>query len=250
MRQVVLDTETTGLEVELGHKVIEIGCVELLNRRRTGRDFHRYLCPDREIERGAHLVHGIDFEFLADKPRFRDIAAELVDFIGGAELIIHNAAFDVSFLDAELRGCGGDYRAIMGYCTLVVDTLELARRLHPRQCNTLDALCRRYSVDCSQRDLHGALLDARLLADVYLAMTGGQSALSFERHDRPAGAIHAGDVRPVSREGLTLAVLRATEAELAAHDRRLDSIEAATGEACVWRRSAELRAEPLPAPQN
>ncbi len=238
MRQVVLDTETTGLEVELGHKIIEVGCVELVNRRRTGRDFHRYLCPDRDIERGALHVHGIDLEFLADKPRFPDIAAELVEYIGGAELIIHNAAFDVSFLDAELHGCGGTYRAVGGYC-IVIDTLELARRLHPGQRNSLDALCRRYSIDCSQRDLHGALLDARLLADVYLAMTGGQSTLSFERHDLQTGATRAAGMRPVARSGLTLRVLRATEAELAAHDRRLDAIEAASGEPCLWRRSED-----------
>ncbi|MGH8497171.1 MAG: DNA polymerase III subunit epsilon [Gammaproteobacteria bacterium] len=232
MRQVVLDTETTGLEVEREHRIIEIGCVELVNRRRTGRDFHRYLCPDRDIEYGALDVHGIDLEFLADKPRFADIAAELVEYIGGAELIIHNAAFDVSFLDAELRGCGGVYGDITGYCT-VVDTLELARRLHPGQRNSLDALCRRYSIDCSQRDVHGALLDARLLADVYLAMTGGQSTLSFDRQDREA--TRSSGMQPVMRNGLTLKVLRATEAELAAHERRLDAIAAASGAGCLWR---------------
>jgi DNA polymerase-3 subunit epsilon len=229
---VVLDTETTGLEVEQGHRIIEIGCVELVNRRRTGQDFHRYLRPDRAIDRGAGEVHGIDLEFLANQPRFADIAAELLAYLEGAELIIHNAAFDVAFLDAELAGCGGLYRCITEYC-VVMDTLDFARRMHPGQRNSLDALCKRYAIDCSQRELHGALLDAGLLADVYLAMTGGQSTLAFDA--RGDDGSRAAGMRPVTRDGISLRVVAATAAELAAHDRLLDAIEAASGSPCLWR---------------
>ncbi|HUO81701.1 MAG TPA: DNA polymerase III subunit epsilon [Gammaproteobacteria bacterium] len=250
MRQVVLDTETTGLEVEQGHRIIEIGCIELVNRRRTGRDFHRYLCPDRAIDRGAGEVHGIDLPFLADKPRFADIAADLLAYLEGAELIIHNAAFDVGFLDAELAGCSGLYRCITEYCA-VMDTLEFARRLHPGQRNTLDALCKRYAIDCSQRDLHGALLDAGLLADVYLAMTGGQSTLAFDSRDLKDDASRAAGMRPVVRDGIALRVVVATGAELAAHDRLLDAIEAASGGACVWRAAGPgFGRHPEPAPAS
>src|SRR3974390_692141 len=178
MRQVVLDTETTGLEPELDHRVIEIGCVELITRRRTGRTFHRYLTPEREIDDGALAVHGIARTDLDGQPRFAEIAEELLSFISGAELVIHNAAFDVPFLDAELARLPGEPRQIGALCQ-VLDTLSLARELHPGQRNSLDALCKRYEVDNSRRELHGALLDARILADVYLAMTGGQSALAL-----------------------------------------------------------------------
>ncbi|HXH04115.1 MAG TPA: DNA polymerase III subunit epsilon, partial [Candidatus Competibacteraceae bacterium] len=179
MRQVVLDTETTGLDPAQGHRVIEIGCVELVNRRHSGRHFHHYLQPDREIDAEAIQVHGISNEFLADKPRFADIAAEFLAFVDGAELVIHNAAFDVGFLNHELRLYDPAHPGLENLCR-VLDTLVLARQLHPGQRNTLDALCKRYGVDNSQRTLHGALLDAEILADVYLAMTGGQVALGLE----------------------------------------------------------------------
>ena len=176
MRQIVLDTETTGLEPEAGHRVIEIGGVELIDRKPTGRHFHRYVNPQREVDEGALSVHGITNDFLADKPLFADIADELLMFIDGAELVIHNAPFDVMFLDYELGRLPQRRRRIEDRCT-VVDTLALARHKHPGQKNSLDALCRRYDVDNSQRELHGALLDAEILADVYLMMTGGQTVL-------------------------------------------------------------------------
>ena len=187
MRQIVLDTETTGLEPELNHRIIEIGCVELLNRRPTGRTFHRYLNPDREIDDGALAVHGISRTDLDGQPRFGEVADELLAFLAGAELVIHNAAFDVAFLEAELARLPGEPRAVTALCQ-VLDTLALARELHPGQRNSLDALCKRYEVDNSARELHGALLDARILADVYLAMTGGQGALALVERDAPAQA--------------------------------------------------------------
>src|SRR6185436_17343925 len=183
MRQIVLDTETTGLEPELGHRIIEIGCVEILNRRPTGRTFHHYVNPEREIDKGALEVHGITAEFLQGKPRFADVAEELMAFISGAELVIHNAAFDVNFLDYELCRLAKavatfDGRSVAKECR-VLDSLALARQMHPGQRNNLDALCKRYSIDNSHREMHGALLDARILADVYLAMTGGQVGLAL-----------------------------------------------------------------------
>ena len=180
MRQIVLDTETTGLEVEKGHRIIELGCVELVNRRRTHRTLHHYLQPDRDIDPGAQEVHGISAEMLAGKPRFAEVAREFLDFIADAELVIHNADFDVGFLNTELKVLGADAPRIPGCCT-VVDTLALARRLHPGQRNSLDALCKRYAVDNTGRAFHGALLDAQLLADVYLAMTGGQATLLLDQ---------------------------------------------------------------------
>ncbi len=184
MRQIVLDTETTGLEPSQGHRIIEIGCVEMVNRRLTGRHYHQYLQPDREIDAGAAEVHGITGEFLRDKPRFADVVEELIDFVRGAELVIHNAPFDLGFLRHEfgLLGRSWDEAA----CS-VIDTLALARGRHPGQKNNLDALCRRYGVDNSDRSLHGALLDAEILADVYLAMTGGQGALVLGTNDPAAG---------------------------------------------------------------
>ena len=178
MRQIVLDTETTGLEPEQGHRIIEIGCVEMINRRLTGRTFHHYLNPERDIDPGAQEVHGLSREFLSDKPLFGDVADEFLEFVGDAELVIHNAPFDVGFLDAELTRLARELPAMQVVCP-VLDTLVLAREMHPGQRNSLDALCRRYQVDNSQRELHGALLDARILAEVYLAMTGGQAALSL-----------------------------------------------------------------------
>jgi DNA polymerase-3 subunit epsilon len=184
MRQVALDTETTGLEVERGHRVIEIGCVELLNRRTTGRYFHRYLNPEREIEQGAWSVHGLTRSRLEQEPKFAQIAHELLQFIDGSELIIHNAAFDIGFLEREFALVAPAAPVLVRNLCAVLDTLELARMRHPGQRNSLDALCKRYGIDNSHRDLHGALLDARLLADVYLAMTGGQSLLALEESAR------------------------------------------------------------------
>ena len=180
MKQIVLDTETTGLEPKQGHRIIEIGCVELINRRETKRNFHQYLNPEREIEDGAYNVHGLSNEFLSDKPRFADIAQDFIDFIKDSELIIHNAPFDVGFINSELKLMGKKWGQVKDYCN-VFDTLLLAREKHPGQKNNLDALCKRYDVDNSNRDLHGALLDAEILLDVYLGMTGGQTDLSLQQ---------------------------------------------------------------------
>ena len=190
MRQIVLDTETTGLEVSQGHRIIEIGCVELVNRRLTGRHFHQYINPRRDIDQGAIEVHGITDDFLADKPAFETIASSFMDFIQGAELVIHNAPFDIGFLNSELERIATAAGRIEDLCT-ITDTLVMARAKHPGQRNSLDALCQRYLVDNSQRDLHGALLDAEILADVYLAMTGGQTALQLSE----AGTDHDGHSR-------------------------------------------------------
>jgi len=232
MRQIVLDTETTGLDPAAGHRIIEIGAVELLNRRPTGNRFHRYLNPEREIDEGAVEVHGITNADLADKPRFADIAEEFVAFVRGAELVIHNAPFDVGFLDAELARLGPDWGTVAGQCG-VCDTLQLARRKHPGQKNNLDALCRRYQVDNSQRELHGALLDAEILAEVYLAMTGGQATLSLDgRGDSPTGARAA--LKPLDPSRPRLPVPAAGADEVAAHRARLAAIDKASGGRCVW----------------
>jgi len=230
MRQIILDTETTGLEPGEGHRVIEIGCVELVDRRLSGQHFHQYLNPERDIEDGALEVHGISREFLLDKPVFADVVEEFLDFIRGAELIIHNAPFDIGFLDAELALLGRDDR--MGDHVSVLDTLELARDLHPGQRNNLDALCKRYEVDNSSRSLHGALLDAEILADVYLAMTGGQSdlGLSFEA---PA-AVEPLPGHDLPAERPPLQVLLPSDAEVAAHEARLHTIHEKAGH-CLWR---------------
>lgn len=228
MRQIVLDTETTGLEVALGHRIIEIGCVELKNRRPTGNNFHHYLNPDRIIDAGAQAVHGISHEFLADKPRFPEIAPAFVEYIRGAELIIHNADFDVGFVNGELQRAGIRER-VADLCR-VLDTVLMARKLHPGQKNNLDALCKRYSVDNSNRDLHGALLDARLLADVYLAMTAGQSALTL---DAGAGEKQGGKGRGAAwleaAAAKPLKVVRAGAEELAAHRAKLEYIAKKSG---------------------
>jgi len=233
MRQIILDTETTGLEPELGHRVIEIGCIEVVNRRRTGRVFHRYLRPDREIDPGALQVHGLTAEFLAGQPRFTDIAAEWIEFVRGAELVIHNAPFDVAFLDAELARLPEPPGKVGDLCQ-VLDTLALARQMHPGQRNGLDALCKRYSVDNSHRDLHGALLDADLLLEVYLAMTGGQGALTLDE----AGTVT--EIRTASKKAKrprgTLVVVRATEVELQAHEQRLAALDKSSGGKTVWRK--------------
>ncbi len=232
MRQVVLDTETTGLEPEAGHRIIEIGCIELVNRRRTGRSFHRYLNPERGVDIGAVEVHGLTDEFLRDKPRFADVVGALLDFVRDAEVIIHNAPFDLGFLDSELARLDAAAARFTGYCT-VLDTLELARRLHPGQRNSLDALCRRYEVDNSARTLHGALLDAEILSDVYLAMTGGQAALTL---DAGPGMAAAGATATVRRERWPdLRVVTAGEEERLAHAARLAAIDKASGGRCVWK---------------
>ncbi|OOG28708.1 DNA polymerase III subunit epsilon [Thioalkalivibrio denitrificans] len=223
-RQVVLDTETTGLEPSQGHRIIEIGCLELVGRRLTRRHFHQYLQPDREIDEGALAVHGISNEFLSDKPRFADVVEQFLEFIRGAELIIHNAPFDVGFIDHELGLLEGDYGRVIDHAT-VLDSLELARGMHPGQRNSLDALCKRYQIDNSGRELHGALLDARILADVYLAMTGGQVTLSLGGES--AGTDGGSDVRAPRRlpEGRPrLRVIRPSDAELQAHHALLEKL--------------------------
>lgn len=233
MRQVVLDTETTGLEYEKGHRIIEIGCVELVNRRRTGNHFHRYINPEREIDPAAAEVHGITSDQLIDKPVFEAVAESLLEFIDGAELIIHNADFDAGFLNHELRLMERKQR-IEDRCA-VIDSLALARQMHPGQRNSLDALCRRYYIDNSSRDLHGALLDAQLLADVYLAMTGGQGELGLDRDGARQHAQTAGS-RRVDRENLDLVVRQATVGELKSHEQYLDLMDQACSDGALWRR--------------
>lgn len=237
-RKVVLDTETTGLEVERGHRVIEIGCIELVDRRPSGREFHRYLNPDRVIDAGAVAVHGITDEFLRDKPRFAEVAEELITFIAGAELLIHNAAFDTAFLDGELQHAGGTFGRITDHA-VVVDTLALARQKYPGQKNTLDALCKRLGVDNSHREVHGALLDAHLLADVWVAMTAGQGALVLGLDD---AGVQAGAVRIATWDAsVRPRVLRATEADSAAHAARLAAIDEVSA-GSLWNREEAVDA--------
>ena len=232
MRQIVLDTETTGLEPSLGHRIIEIGCVELVERRPTGNDFHQYLQPDRIIDPGAVEVHGITNEFLADKPRFEDVVEDFMAYVEGAELIIHNAPFDVGFIDAELERVGG-WKPLEAYCT-ITDTLVMAREKHPGQRNSLDALCGRYEIDNSQRQKHGALLDAEILAEVYLAMTGGQSLLSLEGEEEGDAGQPGSAIRRLPADRPPLPVVKASEAELALHKARLEAIDKASGGKCLW----------------
>lgn len=236
MRQVVLDTETTGLEVSQGHRIIEIGCVELINRRLTGRHFHKYVQPERDIDAGALAVHGITPEFLADKPTFDRIAEDFIAFIEGAELIIHNAPFDVGFIDSELRRMDAGHPLTGALCT-ITDSLVMARTRHPGQRNSLDALCQRYDVDNASRTLHGALLDAEILADVFLAMTGGQTSLGLHAGDGDQGTSGGAvpEIRrlPAGRRGVP--VIQATEQESRRHEARLDAIAAESGGKVVWR---------------
>ncbi len=236
MRQIVLDTETTGLEASQGHRIIEIGCVELVNRRLTGNHYHQYINPQREIDQGAIEVHGITNEFLNDKPLFDKVAADFIEFISGAELIIHNAPFDLGFLDAELHRLSEAYGMMKDRCS-VIDTLVMARAKHPGQRNNLDALCQRYDVDNSQRDLHGALLDAEILADVYLAMTGGQTnlQLSDAGANNAEGESGGQQIRRLSPQRPALPVICATREEQAAHAAHLDAIAAASGGRVIWR---------------
>jgi DNA polymerase-3 subunit epsilon len=233
MRQVVLDTETTGLEVEQQHRVIEIGCIELSNRRLTGCTFHRYLNPERDIDEGAQQVHGLTREKLAKEPKFADIGAELLDFIRDAELIIHNAPFDVAFLNAEFGRLGA---AKIGDVCRVLDTLALAKQMHPGQRNNLDALCKRYSVDNSHREYHGALLDARILAEVYLAMTGGQANLTLGAESDTARSRARQGAPNRSIEAARITVVKADGEELLAHEHVLALLDKASGGKTVWRK--------------
>lgn len=227
MRRVVLDTETTGLEVSQGHRVVEIAAVELLDRRATGRHFHRYLNPEREVDLGAVQVHGLTTEFLADKPRFADVAEELLAFLDGGEVLIHNAAFDVGFLNAELAALGRP--GLASLCT-ITDTLALARSLHPGKRNSLDALCERYQVDHSRRTLHGALLDAQLLADVWVAMTRGQDALDIA----PVAVVAVPGNAAAPRRPASLRVIKPSPEETAAHAALCERIDKDSGGRCLW----------------
>lgn len=229
MRQIVLDTETTGLDPRSGHRIIEVACIEMINRRLTGRHLHKYTNPEREIDEGAQAVHGISLEFLADKPKFGDIADEFLEFISGAELIIHNAPFDIGFLDAELDRLGRV--PVETICGKVTDTLLMAKDLHPGKRNSLDALCERYDIDNSSRTLHGALLDTELLAEVFLAMTRGQNSLMIEPDTEVRPQLGAdGKVR----QRKPLLVRHAAPEELAEHDRVLAAIDKESKGACVW----------------
>ena len=230
MRQIILDTETTGLDPSLGHRIIEIAAVEIVNRRFTDRHYHQYVNPEREIEAGAIDVHGITGEFLQDKPEMREVAKEFLDFVSGAELIIHNAPFDVGFLDHELALL--EMQPISHYSSQITDTLKMAKGLHPGKRNSLDALCERYQIDNSARTLHGALLDARLLAEVYLAMTRGQESLLMDLGESSSPQMDGA----FSDEKLELIVLRPAPEELAAHAQQLEDIDKAAKGACLWKK--------------
>lgn len=232
-RQIVLDTETTGIDPKQGHRIIEIGCVELVNRRLTGNNFHVYINPQRGIEDEAIDVHGITTEFLQDKPLYHQVAKEFFDYIHGGELIIHNAPFDVGFMDHEFALLNQGFPKTADICK-VVDTLTMARQMHPGQKNNLDALCRRYDIDNSKRTLHGALLDSEILADVYLAMTGGQKKLNLARGDEQSNQGKTGGIRRLPENRPALNVLKASEQELQEHEQRLDLVDKEGG-ACLWR---------------
>lgn len=237
MRRIVLDTETTGLEPKQGHRIIEIGCVELVNRKLTHNNFHQYIQPERDIDAGAQEVHGITQEFLADKPVMANVVEDFVNYIRGSELVIHNAPFDVGFLNHEFKIYAKETKTkpyvIEELCT-VLDTLALARKMHPGQKNSLDALCKRYYIDNSSRTLHGALLDAEILADTYLAMTGGQGSLSLgseaDAGDDFSEVVH----QKLSEQRASLKVIRANSDELNAHQSRLDDLDKSSGGQCVW----------------
>lgn len=233
MRQIVLDTETTGLEPKKGHRIIEIGCVEMVNRRKTRRHLHHYLNPQREVDEGALEVHGLGNDFLADKPLFSDVAQEFIDFIRDAELIIHNAPFDVEFIDMEFSLLGSKWGKLQDYCT-VTDTLVQARELHPGQKNSLDALCSRYEVDNSGRDLHGALLDAEILLDVYLAMTRSQATLSLDTEES-SGIGSDSSHKVFDQERPQLRLIQPDAEEIKAHENRLNAIEQESDGKCLWK---------------
>lgn len=232
MRQIVLDTETTGLDPQQGHRIIEIGCVEIENRRLTGNHFHQYINPQREVDEAAVEVHGLTTEFLSDKPLFTQIEQEFIDFVSGAELIIHNAPFDIGFLDHELKLAKSQARDMASHCT-VLDTLVLAREKHPGQRNNLDALCKRYGVDNTQRELHGALLDAEILADVYLIMTSGQSSLSLkEEHVEVVSSTN--NRRSLDPNRPALRVIHAAEDELELHRQRIAELDEKCEQGSLW----------------
>ena len=233
-RQIVLDTETTGLEPSQGHRIIEIGCVELVDRKLTGKHYHQYIQPEREIDQGALEVHGISNEFLADKPVFSHIVDEFLAFVDGAELIIHNAPFDIGFLDHELTLAANKVKKISKICS-VIDSLVLARSKHPGQKNNLDALCKRYAIDNAKRELHGALLDAEILADVYLMMTGGQTSLGLDAKMQVEGAQSDKNTPlTLNKDRSRLAVLAASQAELDAHQALLSVIDKKSDGQCLW----------------
>lgn len=237
IRQVVLDTETTGLNPQEGHRIIEIGCVELVGRRLTSNQFHVYINPDRIIDDGAIEVHGITNEFLQDKPHFNDIAADFIEFIKGSELIIHNAPFDVGFLNHEFKLLNNGSGVIDDYST-VMDTLTYARKKHPGQRNSLDALCKRYGIDNSHRELHGALLDAEILADVYLLMTGGQASLLDEQGEGGQDSVDLNKIQRLSTDRPALKIIRCSEQEQSEHQLRLQAIEKVSGN-CLWNKLNE-----------
>lgn len=230
-RQIVLDTETTGLDPKQGHRIIEIGCVELINRKLTGNHYHVYINPEREVDAGAYKVHGIGNDFLADKPLFKEIASDFIAFIDGSELIIHNAAFDVGFIDHEFNLLKPKRRNVASFCE-ILDTLVMARKKHPGQKNNLDALCKRYGVDNSGRDLHGALLDSEILADVYLAMTGGQASLFASDTVGDKVASSQKTVSSLQRQGV-IPVIAAHQSELSRHKEYLNKLREKS-ESCIW----------------
>ena len=232
MRQIILDTETTGLDPQQGHRIIEIGCVELLNRKLTGNDYQVYLNPERAIDEGAQQVHGLSTEFLSDKPLFTDIVDEFLAFVSGAELIIHNAPFDVGFIDSELKKLNRAEK--LASITTIFDTLPFARKKHPGQRNTLDALCKRYAIDNSNRQLHGALLDSQILADVYLAMTGGQLALSLGISEEQSRTEGLAEKSQRLANGKRTRVLQCTEQELAEHINYLTEMEKNSSKKVLW----------------
>ncbi len=228
-RQIVLDTETTGLDPRQGHKIIEIGCVEMINRRLTGNNYHQFIQPDREIDEGAQAVHGISNEFLADKPRFADVVKDFIEYIDGAELIIHNAPFDVGFIDHEFKWAGAEYGSVASYCS-VIDTLVMARKMRPGKKNNLDVLCKEYEVNNAHRELHGALLDAELLAEVYLRMTGGQSVLSLDSEESSDSDTGETVVKKLSADRKPIKIIRANEEELKAHQAIVEKM----GDSASW----------------
>ncbi|MCF6217730.1 MAG: DNA polymerase III subunit epsilon [Gammaproteobacteria bacterium] len=234
MRQIILDTETTGIEPKSGHRIIEIGCVEMINRRLTGNNYHQYIQPEREVPQEAIEIHGITNEFLTDKPLYGAIADDFLQFIKGAELIIHNAAFDIGFINHEFKLLNGQFTDIRDHCT-VVDTLAMARKKHPGQRNSLDALCKRYFIDNTKRELHGALLDSEILADVYLAMTGGQRNLSLDSQgDDNADTMESADIQRLKPGRAALKVVTATASELEEHDKQMQLIDKKSGSQAIW----------------
>lgn len=234
MRQIILDIETTGLKLEQGHRIIEIGCVELYNRRKTGKYYQQYLDPEREIEESAYEIHGLNNKVLDDKPIFADIADKFINFIKNSQLIIHNAPFDTGFINAELKRSDGQWRTIEDYCE-ILDTLIIAKEAHPGQKNSLDALCKRYGVNNSRRQYHGALLDAQLLADVYLAMTGGQTDLLFKSQTFADMKPTANKSKAIEPSKINLSIIQPDDEELKAHYARLDTIDEVSNGNCLWK---------------